>query len=252
MPRQDLPQPEFGSDIVVNLLRAFGIEYAAINPGATFRGIHDSLVNYGGNQHPELILCCHEEIAVSLAHGYAKAAGKPMAAVVHNIVGLQHASMAIFNAFCDRAPILVLGGTGPMDTTRRRPWIDWIHTALVQGNLVRDYVKWDDQPASVAAIPEAFARAYRIAMTEPKGPVYLCFDAELQEGRLDKPIPLPDPARFAPASPPQADSRVLEEAARLLCEAEAPVILVESLVPYPRTLAALQQLAELLRIVPMV
>src|SRR5881296_2615952 len=146
MPRQDLPQPEFGSDIVVNLLRAFGIEYAAINPGATFRGIHDSIVNYGGNQHPELILCCHEEIAVSLAHGYAKVAGKPMAAVVHNIVGLQHASMAIFNAFCDRAPILVLGGTGPMDTTRRRPWIDWIHTALVQGNLVRDYVKLDDQP----------------------------------------------------------------------------------------------------------
>ena len=246
MPTQDLPQPEFGSDIVVNLLRAFGIEYAAINPGATFRGIHDSLVNYGGNQHPELILCCHEEIAVSLAHGYAKAAGKPMAAVVHNIVGLQHASMAIFNAFCDRAPILVLGGTGPMDTTRRRPWIDWIHTALVQGNLVRDYVKWDDQPASVAAIPEAFARAYRIAMTEPKGPVYLCFDADLQEGRLDRPIPLPEPARFAPAAPPQAEARVLEEAARLLCEAEAPVILVESLVPYPRTLAALQQLAELL------
>lgn len=246
MSRQDLPQPEFGSDVVVNLLRAFGIEYAAMNPGATFRGIHDSIVNYGGNQHPELILCCHEEIAVSLAHGYAKAAGKPMAAVVHNIVGLQHASMAIFNAFCDRAPILILGGTGPMDTTRRRPWIDWIHTALVQGNLVRDYVKWDDQPASVAAIPEAFARAYRIATTEPKGPVYLCFDADLQEGRLDRPIPLPDPARFAPAFPPQAEARVLAEAARLLCEAEFPVILVESLVPHPRALAALQRLAELL------
>ncbi len=246
MPRQDLPQPEFGSDVVVNLMRAFGIEYAALNPGATFRGIHDSMVNYGGNQHPELILCCHEEIAVSLAHGYAKAAGKPMAAVVHDVVGLQHASMAIFNAFCDRVPILVLGGTGPMDTTRRRPWIDWIHTALVQGNLVRDYVKWDDQPASVAAVPEAFARAYRIAMTEPKGPVYLCFDADLQEGRLDRPIPLPDPARFAPAFPPQADARVLEEAARLLCEAEFPVILVESLLPHPRVVAALQRLAELL------
>src|SRR5262249_26701377 len=246
MSRQDLPQPEFGSDVVVNLMRAFGIEYAAMNPGATFRGIHDSLVNYGGNQQPELILCCHEEIAVSLAHGYAKAAGKPMAAVVHNIVGLQHASMAIFNAFCDRVPVLVLGGTGPMDTARRRPWIDWIHTALVQGNLVRDYVKWDDQPASVAAIPEAFARAYRIAMTEPKGPVYLCFDADLQEGRLDRPVPLPDPARVAPASPPQADVRVLEDAARLLCEAEFPVILVESLTPHPRARAALQRLAELL------
>ena len=246
MPGQDWSKPEFGSDLVVRLLRAFGVEYAAMNPGATFRGIHDSLVNYGGNRRPELILCCHEEIAVSLAHGYAKAAGKPMAAVVHDIVGLQHASMAIFNAFCDRVPLLVLGGTGPMDTARRRPWIDWIHTALVQGNLVRDYVKWDDQPASVAAIPEAFARAYRIAMTEPKGPVYLCFDADLQEGRLDRPVPLPDPARFAPASPPQADERVLEEAARLLCEAEFPVILVESLIPHPRARAALQRLAELL------
>jgi acetolactate synthase I/II/III large subunit len=246
MPGQDLPKPEFGSDLVVRLLRAFGVEYAAMNPGATFRGIHDSLVNYGGNRQPELILCCHEEIAVSLAHGYAKAAGKPMAAVVHDIVGLQHASMAIFNAFCDRVPLLVLGGTGPMDTARRRPWIDWIHTALVQGNLVRDYVKWDDQPASVAAIPEAFARAYRIAMTEPKGPVYLCFDADLQEGRLDRPVPLPDPARFAPASPPQAEVRVLEEAARLLCEAEFPVILVESLIPHHRARAALQRLAELL------
>src|SRR5262245_33307026 len=246
MPRQKLRQPEFGSDLVVDLMRTFGIEYAAMNPGATFRGIHDSLVNYGENQQPELILCCHEEIAVSLAHGYAKAAGKPMAALVHDIVGLQHASMAIFNAFCDRVPILVLGGTGPMDTARRRPWIDWIHTALVQGNLVRDYVKWDDQPASMAAIPEAFARAYRIAMTEPKGPIYLCFDADLQEGRLDRPTSLPDPARFAPAFPPQADAQVLADAARLLCEAEFPLILVESLIPHPRTLAALQQLAGVL------
>src|SRR5712692_85848 len=246
MSRQDLLQPEFGSDVVVNLMRAFGIEYAAFTPGATFRGLHDSLVNYGGNRAPEIILCTHEEIAVSVAHGYAKATGRPMTTVVHDVVGLQHASMAIFNAFCDRAPVLVLGGTGPMDTTHRRPWIDWIHTALVQGNLVRDYVKWDDQPASVAAVPEAFTRAYRIAMTEPKGPVYLCFDADLQEGRLDRPIPLPDLARFAPAFPPQADARVLEEAARLLCEAEFPVILVESLLPHPRVVAALQRLAELL------
>ena len=246
MPTQDLPQPEFGSDVVVRLMRAFGIQYAAVNPGATFRGIHDSLVNYGGNRNPELILCCHEEIAVGVAHGYAKAAGKPMAAIVHNIVGLQHASMAIFNAFCDRAPILVLGGTGPMDTTRRRPWIDWIHTALVQGNQVRDYVKWDDQPASVAAIPEAFARAHRIAVTEPKGPVYLCFDAALQEERLQRPVPMVDPAKFLPGSSPQADPKALEEAARLLCEAEFPVILTESLSPSPSALAAVRRLAELL------
>src|SRR5688500_6866455 len=125
---------EYGSDLVVDLLRAAAIEYVAFNPGATFRGLHDSLVNYGGPGAPQHILCCHEEIAISVAHGYAKAKGKPMAAITHNVVGLQHASMAIFNAFCDRVPIVVLGGTGPMDTTKRRPWIDWIHTALIQGS----------------------------------------------------------------------------------------------------------------------
>ena len=161
--------PGYGSDLVVDLLRAVGIEYVALNPGATYRGLHDSLVNYGGNRAPELVLTTHEEIAVAMAHGYAKARGAPMAAVVHDIVGLQHASMAIFNAFCDRAPVLVLGATGPMDATRRRPWIDWIHTALVQGTQVRDYVKLDDQPASVAALPEAFLRAWRVARTQPMG-----------------------------------------------------------------------------------
>jgi len=245
MPVQTSP-PEYGSDVTLDLLRAFGIEYVALNPGATFRGLHDSIVNYGGNRNPELVLCCHEEIAVSIAHGYAKAKGTPMAAIVHNVVGLQHASMAIFNAFCDRAPVLVLGATGPMDTTQRRPWIDWIHTALVQGNLVRDYVKWDDQPASVAAIPEAFARAYRIAMTEPHGPVYLCLDAALQEERLRTPVSIPDPRRFAPPSPPQGDGNALEEAARRLCDAESPLILVEALSRAPHALASLQRLADLL------
>jgi acetolactate synthase-1/2/3 large subunit len=238
--------PEYGSDLVVDLLRAAGIEYIAFNPGATFRGLHDSLVNYGGNRAPETVLCCHEEIAISLAHGYAKAKGKPMATVTHNVVGLQHASMAIFNAFCDRAPILVLGGTGPMDTTKRRPWIDWIHTALVQGSLVRDYVKWDDQPASVAAIPEAFVRAWRTALTEPQGPVYLCLDAALQEERLERSVPVPDLTRFAPPTPPQADPRALEDTARRVCEAESPLILVESLGRKPQAGTALQRLADLL------
>ncbi|MDR7523659.1 MAG: thiamine pyrophosphate-binding protein, partial [Armatimonadota bacterium] len=143
-------RPLYGSDLVVDVLRALGVEYAALNPGATFRGLHDSLVNYGGNRRPQIIQCCHEEIAVAVAHGYTKAAGRPMAAIVHDVVGLQHASMAIFNAWCDRVPLLVLGGTGPMAAEQRRPWIDWIHTALVQGQAVRDYVTWDDQPASLA------------------------------------------------------------------------------------------------------
>src|SRR3990172_7860625 len=125
-------KPEYGSDLIVDLLKAFQIEYAALNPGASFRGVHDSLVNYGGNKTPEVILCCHEEIAITMAYGYARASGKPMAAIVHDIVGLQHATMGIFNAWTSRTPILVLGGTGPMDTTERRSGVDWVHTALVQ------------------------------------------------------------------------------------------------------------------------
>jgi thiamine pyrophosphate-dependent acetolactate synthase large subunit-like protein len=238
--------PVYGSDLVVDLLRAVGVEYVALNPGATYRGLHDSLVNYGGNRAPELILTTHEEIAVAMAHGYAKARGAPMAAVVHDIVGLQHASMAIFNAFCDRAPILVLGATGPMDATRRRPWIDWIHTALVQGTQVRDYVKLDDQPASIAAIPEAFLRAWRVARTQPMGPVYLCLDAGLQEQALERPIVPPATTRFEPAAGPHADPRTLDEAAQRLVEARFPVIVVESLGRRPQATGPLCRLAELL------
>jgi len=237
------PGARYGSDVVVDLLQALGVEYVAINPGATYRGLHDSLVNYAGGR-PELILTTHEEIAVALAHGYAKAKGRPMAAAVHDIVGLQHASMAMFNAFCDRAPILVLGATGPMDATRRRPWIDWIHTALVQGNQVRDYVKLDDQPASVAALPEALLRAWRVARTEPQGPVYLCLDAGVQEQPLDAAIALPDAARFQPAAPPHADPRALDDAAARLVEARFPVIVAESLGRRPEATAPLCRLAE--------
>ncbi|MGH7771749.1 MAG: thiamine pyrophosphate-binding protein [Candidatus Binatia bacterium] len=238
----------YGSDLIVDLLKALGIEYVALNPGSSFRGIHDSLVNYesGRQPNPEIILCCHEEIAVSVAHGYAKAAGKPMAAIVHNVVGLQHASMAIYNAFCDRTPILVMGGTGPMNTTQRRPWIDWIHTALVQGNIVRDFVKWDDQPIGVEAIPNSVLRGYRIAMTEPKGPVYLCFDVSDQEVDLKKAIPIPDPARFRPAAPLQADSEAIKEAARLLSEAQQPVVLADYLGRKNSSVLSLVELADLL------
>src|SRR5881628_2387408 len=140
----------YGSDVIVDLLKGFGIQYAALNPGATYRGLHDSIVNYRGNK-PEIVTCTHEEIAVAIAHGYTKVTGKPMAAIVHDVVGLLHASMAIYYAHIDRAPVLVLGATGPLDRSKRRPYIDWIHSALVQGNAVRDFVKWDDQPASVAA-----------------------------------------------------------------------------------------------------
>lgn len=240
------PMAEYGSDLVVDLMKAYGIEYAAFNPGATFRGIHDSIVNYGGNQCPEVIECCHEEVSVAIAHGYAKATGRPMAAIAHNIVGLQHASMAIFNAWCARVPVMVMGGTGPMDTTRRRPWIDWVHTALVQGNLVRDYVKWDDQPFSAASIPDSFIRAYRLAVTEPCGPVYLCYDAAIQEGRLPEQISLPDTGRYPPAPPLPPNQAALRRAAELLTGAQNPVIMADTVGRNPQAVGHLIELAEAL------
>lgn len=237
---------EYGSDLIVDLLKAYEIEYAALNPGATFRGLHDSIVNYGGNRTPQIILCCHEEIAVAVAHGYGKAKGRPMAAIVHDVVGLLHAQMATYIAWLDRAPVLMLGATGPMAVEQRRPWIDWIHTALVQGQAVRDYVKWDDQPASLQSIVESFIRAYRVATTDPQGPIYLCFDAALQEQRVSETVTIPDLTRFAPPVPAQADPAALETAARWLVAAEHPVVLADYVGRRPESVRALVDLAEAL------
>ena len=237
--------PEYGSDLVVDLLQRLGIEYAAFNPGASFRGLHDSLVNYGGDRHPRTILCTHEEIAVALAHGYAKASGRPMVAALHDVVGLQHACMAIFNAWCDRVPVLLLGGTGPMDSTRRRPWIEWIHTALVQGNHVRDFVKFDDQPANAASVVESILRAYRLMMAEPSGPVYVCLDAVLQEDPLPKGVSVPaDLQRWIRQSPVQPDPDGLKAAARLLSESRRPLILADTVGRSRQGADALRALAE--------
>jgi len=238
----------YGSDIIVDLMKAYEIEYAALNPGATFRGLHDSIVNYGGNTMPQIILCNHEEIAVAVAQGYAKAKNRPMAAIVHNVVGLLHAAMAIYTAWLDRTPLLVMGGTGPMAVETRRPWIDWIHTALVQGNAIRDYVKWDDQPASLQGIVESFIRGYRIATTEPQGPIYLCWDAALQEQRLDSPVAIPDINRYAPPSVAQADPSTLTKAARWLIESANPVILADYVGRTPEAVPLLVRLAESLAI----
>jgi acetolactate synthase I/II/III large subunit len=243
--KMEKPRAEWGSDVIVDMLKAFEIEYVAINPGATFRGLHDSLVNYGGNHNPEIVLCTHEEIAVALAHGYARAKGKPMGAAVHNVVGLQHASMAIYNAWADRLPVIVMGGTGPMDTANRRPWIDWVHTALVQGNLVRDFVKWDDQPASVEAVPESFIRAYRLATTDPMGPVYICYDGEVQEKKLDGEIPF-SADRYPAPLPLQAPEEGFEKTIRWLLEAKKPVILADAVGRKETGFTALGELAELL------
>jgi thiamine pyrophosphate-dependent acetolactate synthase large subunit-like protein len=229
-------------------MKAFDIEYAAFNPGATFRGIHDSIVNYGGNYKPEVIFCHHEEISVAIAHGYAKAKNKPMIAITHNMVGLQHASMAIFNAYIDRVPIMVLGGTGPMNSKRRRPRIDWIHTALVQGNQVRDYVIWDDQPYSLADVPDSFIRGYRIATTDPMAPVYINYDADIQEDALAAPLEIPNVIRYAAPAPAQANPEALRRAAELLVAAQTPLIVADQLGRNPKAVPALVELAETLAI----
>jgi thiamine pyrophosphate-dependent acetolactate synthase large subunit-like protein len=218
--------PAFGSDVIADTLRALDIPYIALNPGASYRGLHDSLVNYLGNSAPQMLLCLHEESAVAIAHGYAKVTGRAMAVALHSNVGLMHATMAIFNAWCDRMPVLLLGATGPVDAVKRRPWIDWIHTARDQGALVRPYTKWDDQPASPGAAREALMRALWIANTTPQGPVYVNLDAEMQEAKLEQTLQSVDVARFMPpvASAPDAES--IKQAAALLTQARNLVILI--------------------------
>src|SRR5712691_1237148 len=242
----NLERPEYVSDLVVYLLNRLGVAYVTLNPGATTRGMHESLVTYGGNAVPEVITCSHEEVAAAMAEGYYVATGKPQATLVHNIVGLQHASKAIYEAWLNSVPMIVIGGTGPLDSTHRRPWIDWIHTAQVQAQIVRDYVKWDDQPQGALSVAESILRAYQIAMTDPKGPVYLCFDVELQESHLPADFRLPDLKRYRPPAAPAGNAEAIAEAAQALLEAEWPVLVVEGLGRTSGGPKALQSLAELL------
>jgi acetolactate synthase-1/2/3 large subunit len=234
---------KYGSDLVVDLMQLYDIPYVALNPGSTFRGLHDSIVNYGGNK-PEIVLAQHEKVAVQIAHGYAKATGRPMAAIAHDTVGLLQATNAIYYAYLDRVPVIVMGATGPMDTTRRRPHIDWIHTTVLQGQAVRDYVKWDRQPVNAQEVIDSFARAYRVAMQEPQGPVYLCYDAAFQEDPLDGEYPLPDPGKAGPGTRMQADPAALDQLAEWLLTAQQPVILAGYLGRHKPSFHRLVELAE--------
>ncbi len=220
------PQAElWGSDAVAAMLRELDLPYIALNPGASFRGLHDSLVNYLGNERPQMLLCLHEESAVAIAHGYARASGRMMGVALHSNVGLMHASMAIFNAWCDRVPMLIVGATGPWDAAKRRPWIDWIHTASDQGALVRGYTKWDNQPGSVAAAYEALLRAVQIADTAPRGPTYVNLDAALQEAKVGALPALPDVSRFKAPPSTVPSNEALQLALKLLSNSKTPAIL---------------------------
>ncbi len=216
----------YQSDIIVDMIKLYDFPAIPLNPGASYRGLHDSLVNYGEDD-PPMILCNHEKLAVQIAHGYAKATGKPMPAIVHNVVGLLHAPLAVYYAYIDRCPVFLMGATGPMDEKLRRPFIDWIHTAFAQGSAIRDYTKWDYQPASVHGVADSFARAYSIMMTEPQGPVYMVYDAGLQEAELTEKVQIP--TADAVKVPPRlaADPKLIGEAADMLIAADYPVLLTE-------------------------
>jgi thiamine pyrophosphate-dependent acetolactate synthase large subunit-like protein len=215
----------WGSDRIVKIIRQLDIPYLCLNPGASFRGLHDSLVHVLGNTNPEMLVCLHEEHAVAIAHGYAKVAGNPLGVAVHSNVGLMHATMAIFNAWCDRVPMMILGATGPVDAAQRRPFIDWIHTARDQAAIVRHYTKWDDQPASVAAAEEALLRGMLLSTTAPCGPVYIVLDSAMQEAPHETAAPLPDMSRYKAIPSSAPDPALLKEAAWLLSTAKSPVIL---------------------------
>jgi len=218
-------EPEYVSDLVVGLLKDLGVDYVAVNPGASVKCLLDSLTHMR-DEAPEIILCLHEEIAVGVAHGYAKAKGRPMAVLLHDVVGLLNASMAIFNAWCDNSPVILIGGTGPLSVERRRPWIDWVHTAISQGKLIEDFVKWYDQPTSIEGCVLSLLRGHRVTMTDPRGPVYVCISLDLQEEKVtEKPALNPDLFRV-----PELGTLDNETASSLiedLLKAELPVIVAD-------------------------
>lgn len=236
-----------GSDFMVDVLKSLQFDYIASNPGSSFRGIHESIINYGGNKAPEFLTCLHEESSVAMAHGYFKIEGKPMAVLCHGTVGLQHASMAIYNAYCDRVPIYLLAGNHT-DATTRRPGVEWVHSVQDAAGMLRDFLKWDDLPRSLPHFAESAARAYKIAMTTPTMPVLLVLDGELQEEQVERepatPLRIP---KLSVASPPQGDTGAVAEAARLLVNAAAPVIVAGRAARTPAGMTLLVELAELLQ-----
>ena len=235
-----------GSDFMVDVIKTLDIKYMPSNPASSFRGLHESLIDYGGNKQPEFLTCMHEESAVGVAHGYFKVSGKPLLTLCHGTVGLQHAAMAIYNAWCDRVPVLVVGGND-LDAATRPPGVPTIHSAQDINALVRDFTKWDDTPVSAQHFAQSFVRMYKIATTPPYGPVMMSLDAGLQQEPVrEHGVNLYIP-RFVPSSPPQGDSGAVREAARLLAHAERPVIVVDRAARTPNGIKLLVELAETLQ-----
>jgi thiamine pyrophosphate-dependent acetolactate synthase large subunit-like protein len=232
------------SDVMVEVLRALDIDYVATNPAASFRGLHESIVNYAGNTRPELLTCLHEESAVALGQGYAKAARKPLAVMCDGVVGLQHAAMAVYNAWCDRVPVLLIAGNYA-DATERRAPVEWAHSANDPAELLRDFIKWDDMPRSLGHFVESTVRALRIAVTPPMGPTVIVADAAMQEREVDAPVPR-IPALAVPR-PPQGDGGAVNQAAELLAASERPLIIADRMARTATGMQRLIELAELLQ-----
>ena len=233
-----------GSDFMVDVFKALGFEYFCANPGSSFRGLHESVVNHGGNRVPELITCCHEESSVAMAHGYFKVEGKPLGVMAHGTVGLQHASMAIYNAWCDRVPVYVILGNHSDAAIRRGA--EWYHGVQDAAAMVRDYTKWDDTPWSLTHFAESAVRAYKIALTPPMAPVVLVLDGGLQEHPVPASEHLAIPRLTLPA-PPQGERDAVDELARMLVAAESPVLVADRLARTPNGMALLVELAEALQ-----
>ena len=244
-PAEVLTADRTGSDFMVDVIKSLGVEYICSNPGSSFRGLHESVINYGGNKNPEFITCLHEESAVGMAHGYAKIEGKPLLVFAHGTVGLQHASMAVYNAYCDYVPLIVIGGN-IIDATKRMPPVEWTHSVQDAAAMLRDYTKWDDLPISLPQFAESAVRAYKIAMTPPMMPVVLIADGELQENPIPADAKLRIPS-LTLAAPPQGDSAAVAEAARLLAAAENLVLIVDRAARTAAGMALLVELAETLQ-----
>jgi acetolactate synthase-1/2/3 large subunit len=236
-----------GGDFMVDVLKSLNFEYVASNPGSSFRGIHESIINYGSNTAPEFLTCCHEESSIAMAHGYFKAEGKPMAVLCHGTVGMQHAAMAIYNAYCDRVPVYILAGNS-LDATMRRPGVEWAHSVQDAAAMVRDFIKWDDLPFSLPHFAESAVRAYKIAMTPPMMPVLVVLDGGLQEDPISEEVKarLRIP-KLTLTTAPQGDSGAVAEAARLLVNAQNPVIVADRVARTPAGMTRLIELAETLQ-----
>ena len=233
-----------GSDYMVDVFKSLGFEYICANPGSSFRGLHESFINYGGNKGPELLTCCHEESSVAMAHAYYKAEGKPLAVMAHGTVGLQHASMAIYNAWCDRVPVYVILGTHADAALRRGA--EWYHGVQDAAAMVRDYTKWDDFPWSLTHFAESAVRAYQIALTPPMAPVVLVLDGGLQEHPVSRHEALAIPKLSMPV-PPQGEQGAVEQTARMLVAAEYPVFVADRFARTPNGMKLLVELAETLQ-----